>query len=145
MLCLPLCTYAQADKDTVAVNNITQVLVPVDSVFYKERSFEADFKEKYTDSDFQYEKKVKEKNSWDRFVEWLGFWLGKIFSFSSDGSSVSFVEIVLKVLAVGVILFVIYLIVKAIMNGEGRWVFGKSSDKKIINYGLFFGCYSVIQ
>ena len=69
-----------------------------------------DFKEKYADSDFQYEKKVKEKNSWDRFVEWLGFWLGKIFSFSSDGSSVSFVEIVLKILAVGVILFVIYLL-----------------------------------
>jgi len=121
--------------DTTAVaQKFTEKDLLIDSSNVKAKTLPKDFKEKYTDSDFQYEKKVKEKNSWDRFLEWLGFWLGKIFSFSSNGSSVSFVEIVLKVLAVGVILFVIYLIVKAIMNGEGRWVFGKSSDKKVINY-----------
>jgi len=31
-------------------------------------------------------------------------------------------------------LFVIYLIVKSILNKEGQWIFGKNSDKKIINY-----------
>lgn len=121
--------------DTAAVaQKFTEEDLLIDSSNVNAKTFPKDFKEKYTDSDFQYEKKVKEKNSWDRFLEWLGFWLGKIFSFSSEGSSISFVEIVLKVLAIGVILFVIYLIVKAIMNGEGRWVFGKSSDKRVINY-----------
>jgi hypothetical protein len=128
-------TYIPPGIDTTAsVIKFTEKDILIDSSEVESKIFPKDFKQKYTDSDFQYEKKVKEKNSWDRFLEWLAFWLGKIFSFSSEGSSVSFVEILLKVLAVGVILFVIYLIVKAIMNGEGRWVFGKSSDKKVINY-----------
>ena len=46
----------------------------------------------------------------------------------------SVVEIIVKILAVGVVLFVIYLIVKAIMNDEGQWIFGRSSDKKVIHY-----------
>lgn len=106
----------------------------IDSSSVRNKPFAKDFKEKYTDSEFQYEAKAKEKSAWDRFVEWLAFWLGKIFSFSDENASISVVEIILKVLAIGVIIFVIYLIVKAIMNGEGRWVFGKSSDKKVIHY-----------
>ena len=121
------------DTTAVAVK-FTEKDILIDSSSVKAKTFPKDFKEKYTDADFQYEKKIKEKNSWDRFLDWLAYWLSKVFSFSSEGSSVSFVEILFKVLAVGVILFVIYLIVKAIMNGEGRWVFGKSSDKRVINY-----------
>ena len=128
-------SYVPPTIDTTAVAvKFTEKEILIDSSSVKAKTFPKDFKEKYTDSDFQYEKKIKEKNSWDRFLDWLAYWLSKIFSFSSEGSSVSFVEILLKVLAVGVILFVIYLIVKAVMNGEGRWVFGKSSDKRVINY-----------
>ena len=128
-------SYVSPTIDTTAVAvKFTEKDILIDSSSVKAKTFPKDFKEKYTDADFQYEKKIKEKNSWDRFLDWLAYWLSKIFSFSSEGSSVSFVEILLKVLAVGVILFVIYLIVKAIMNGEGRWVFGKSSDKRVINY-----------
>ncbi|RRJ89611.1 DUF4129 domain-containing protein [Flavobacterium macacae] len=128
-------SYVPPTIDTTAVAvKFTEKDILIDSSSVKAKTFPKDFKEKYTDADFQYEKKIKEKNSWDRFLDWLAYWLSKIFSFSSEGSSVSFVEILLKVLAVGVILFVIYLIVKAIMNGEGRWVFGKSSDKRVINY-----------
>ena len=128
-------SYVPPTIDTTAVAvKFTEKDILIDRSSVKAKTFPKDFKEKYTDSDFQYEKKIKEKNSWDRFLDWLAYWLSKIFSFSSEGSSVSFVEILLKVLAVGVILFVIYLIVKAVMNGEGRWVFGKSSDKRVINY-----------
>jgi hypothetical protein len=40
----------------------------------------------------------------------------------------------LKVLAICLIIFVVYLIVKSILNKEGQWIFGKNSDRKIINY-----------
>jgi hypothetical protein len=44
------------------------------------------------------------------------------------------VELVLKILAIALILFVIYLIVKSIMNKEGQWIFGKKSDRSVIRY-----------
>ena len=49
-------------------------------------------------------------------------------------ASVDIVVTILKFLAMLIILFVIYLIVKSILNKEGQWIFGKNSDKKIINY-----------
>lgn len=96
--------------------------------------FEEQFQDKYNDDKYQYETKPKVKNSWDRFLEWLSFWFRKIFGMSSNESAGSVVDIVLKTLAVLVILFVIYLIAKALMNDEGRWIFGKSSDKKMIRF-----------
>lgn len=120
--------------DTItAVSKFSEKDIAIDSTKIKSRSF-GKLKEKYDDSSFEYETKNPEKNAWDRFKEWLSYWLGKIFSLGSEEASMSFAEIVLKTLAVIVILFVIYLIVKAIMNDEGRWIFGKSSDKKVIHY-----------
>lgn len=106
----------------------------IDSSAVDKRSFLPDLKQKYSDDEFIYEQKLKEKNSWTRFIEWLSYWLGKIFSIGSDSASMSAIEIIVKILAIAIIVFVIYLIVKAVMNDEGRWVFGKSSDKKIIHY-----------
>lgn len=120
--------------DTVtAISKFSEKDIAIDSTEIKSRSF-SKLKEKYSDSSFEYETKTQEKNAWDRFKEWLSYWFGKIFSLSSEEASMSFVELFLKILAVIIILFVIYLIVKAIMNDEGRWIFGKSSDKKVIHY-----------
>lgn len=120
--------------DTIsAVSKFSEKDIAIDSTKIKSRSF-SNLKEKYNDASFEYEPKAKEKNAWDRFKEWLSYWFGRIFSLSNEEASMSFVNIFLKVLAVIVIVFVIYLIVKAIMNDEGRWIFGKSSDKKVIHY-----------
>lgn len=120
--------------DTIsAVSKFSEKDIAIDSTKIKSRSF-TNLKEKYNDANFEYEPKAKEKNAWDRFKEWLSYWFGRIFSLSNEEASMSFVNIFLKVLAVIVIVFVIYLIVKAIMNDEGRWIFGKSSDKKVIHY-----------
>lgn len=121
--------------DTSAVSQkFTEEDILIDSSNVTVITLPSNFKEKYTDAAFNYEVTVAEKNFWDRFLEWLSFWLNKIFSFSSDDASISLVQIIFKVLAIAVIIFVIYLIVKAIMNGEGRWVFGKASDRRVINY-----------
>ena len=110
------------DKDIRLDNsNVTQV------------KFSPKFKEKYTDSEFQYEIKIEEKGLWDRFVEWIQYLLKTIFGLS-DGISPQGIDITLKIVAGAIILYVIYLIVKIVLNKEGQWVFGKSSTKKIIEH-----------
>lgn len=118
-------------QDTLIVSKSE---IQVDSSTIDEVKFKEGFQEKYTDDEFIYEVKVKELNAWDRFKEWLYDLFERLFNSSSRENTEDIVEIILKVLAAALIIFVIYLIVKAIMNGEGSWVFGKSSDKKVINY-----------
>jgi hypothetical protein len=108
--------------------------IQIDSSKVEEVQFEEGLKEKYTDEEFIYEVKVKELSAWDRFKEWLYDLFERLFNSSSRENTEDIVELFLKILAAAIIIFVIYLIVKAIMNGEGSWVFGKSSDKKVINY-----------
>lgn len=106
----------------------------VDSAAIEAKSFPKNFKKKYTDEAFIYEFKTPEKNAWDRFKEWLAGILKNLFSFSSNEASLNFVGILLKVIAVLIVIFVIYLIVKSLMNKEGQWIFGRNSDKKGMNY-----------
>jgi hypothetical protein len=122
---------AVAKKEKIV---FTEKDITIDTSAIETRSLNKNFKKKYTNEDFIYEFKAPEKNAWDRFKEWLAGIVRGLFSFSNDETSMNFVEIFLKIIAVLVIIFVIYLIVKAILNKEGQWIFGKNSDKKIINY-----------
>ena len=112
----------------------TQKDIKVDNDTIEERHFENNFKTKYQSDDFVYEIKLKEKNAWDRFKEWLSETLSRFFSFGNKENSMQFVELLFRIIAALIILVVIYLIVKSIMNKEGQWIFGKNSDKKIIRY-----------
>ncbi len=136
-----LCSNVRA-QDTIAVNQTVQTEkskftekdIYVDNDTISSRKFDTKLKQKYNDSDFEYEEKTKEKNAWDRFKEWLAGILRNIFSFTSDETSMNFVGLLMKFFAIIIIGFVVYLIVKAILNKEGKWIFGKNSDKKVINY-----------
>ncbi|MNS22548.1 hypothetical protein D3C72_543450 [compost metagenome] len=112
----------------------TEKDILVDSAAIEAKSFPKNFKKKYSDEAFIYEFKTPEKNAWDRFKEWLAGILKNLFSFSSNEASLNFVGILIKVIAVLIVIFVIYLIVKALMNKEGQWIFGRNSDKKGMNY-----------
>jgi len=112
----------------------TEKDVVVDSAFVTLKPFAKNFKKKYTDTAFIYEFKTPEKNAWDRFKEWLANFFKNIFKFTDSKSAVNFVDILLRTIAILIVLAVIYMIVKSIMNKEGQWVFGKNSDRKIINY-----------
>jgi hypothetical protein len=125
--------------DSLAVAKEEKILftekdILIDSTTIKAKSFPQNFKKKYTDEAFIYEFKTPEKNAWDRFKEWLAGILKNLFSFSSNEASLNFVGILLKIIAVLIVVFVIYLIVKALMNKEGQWIFGRNSDKKGMNY-----------
>lgn len=126
-------------QDSLAVAKKEKIIfteknIAVDSVAIEVKPFAKNFKTKYTDKEFIYEFKTPEKNAWDRFKEWLANFFKNIFSFTDSKSANNFVEILLRTLAIGIVIFVIYLIAKAIMNKEGQWIFGRNSDRKIINY-----------
>ena len=108
--------------------------IKIDTSNINKRVFDKNFKSKYKSQDFVYEFKPKELNAWDRFKEWLSNVFKDIFNLNSNEASMNAVGIFLKTLAVILIIFVIYLITKAILNKEGTWIFGKNSDKKIVDY-----------
>jgi hypothetical protein len=108
--------------------------IQVDNSAIKPVVFDKNFKKKYTDQAFVYEYKIAESNSWERFKEWLSDFFSRLFNIASHESSSNMVDWTLTILAIGIVLYVIYMITKALMNKEGQWIFGKNSDKSIINY-----------
>ena len=126
-------------QDSLAVAKKEKIVfterdIAVDSATVEVKPFAKNFKKKYTDKEFIYEFKTPEKNAWDRFKEWLANFFKNIFSFTDSKSALNFVDILLKVIAILIVVAVIFMIVKAIMNKEGQWIFGRNSDRKIINY-----------
>lgn len=122
---------AAAKKEKIV---FTEKDIVIDSAFVALKPFTKNFKNKYTDKEFIYEFKTPEKNAWDRFKEWLANFFKNIFSFTDSKSALNFVDILLKVIAILIVVGVIFMIAKAIMNKEGQWIFGRNSDRKIINY-----------
>jgi len=124
-------TLSKTEKKGV---HYTEKDIKTDTSKVEKLEFEPSFKEKYDSDDFVYEEKTKEQNIWDRFKEWLAALFKKLFGFTDNKAAMGMVVIVIRVIAVLLILFVVYLIVKAIMNKEGKWIFGKNSDRRLINY-----------
>lgn len=108
--------------------------VQTDSAAFQSRKFE-DLKEKYSDSDFNYvEKPTKvDTTAWDRFWSAVKRFFSNLFDFGDGTKALSGVEILMKIIAILIILFVVYLIVKIIINKEGGWIFGKSAKKIIVS------------
>ena len=103
--------------------------VQSDSLFHNSRKF-GNLKEKYTDNDFNYIEKTKiDTSAWDRFWSAVGQFLRDLFDFGNGAKALSGIEIAMKIIAFLVIIFVIYLIVKVIINKEGGRIFGKSAKK----------------
>ncbi|MEO8534032.1 MAG: DUF4129 domain-containing protein [Flavobacterium sp.] len=125
---------AKIDPPKISSVKYTENDIKIDSDSVHGKTFSKNFKKKYTDSDFVYEYKAPEKNAWDYFKEWLAGILRRLFTFKNPTAAINLVAILMKVLAVIIIIFVIYLIVKALIGKEGRWIFGKDSNKKTIYY-----------
>lgn len=124
-------TLAKAEEKGVVY---TEKDIKIDTSKVEELQFEPSFKEKYDSDDFVYEEKTREQNIWDRFKEWLATLFQGLFGLANNEAAMGMVVIVMRVIAVLLILFVVYLIVKALLNKEGRWIFGKNSDRRLINY-----------
>lgn len=125
---------ATAEPPKVASIKYTEKDIQVDSGTVEAKTFSKNFKKKYTDSDFIYEQKAPEKSLWQRFIEWLASIFRSVFKGQNAQSSVNFINILIKTIAILIIVFVIYLIAKALINKEGQWIFGKNSNKRNIYY-----------
>ncbi|WP_299892110.1 DUF4129 domain-containing protein [uncultured Lacinutrix sp.] len=111
-------------------SQITDSLQIDDSAVYP-KQFD-DLKRRYNDSDFIYERTKQSSGWWTRFKESISNFFRDLFNFKNAGQASNFTDTLLKIAGIIVILLVIFFIFKAIVNKEGNWVFGKSSDKKII-------------
>ncbi|MFB9108388.1 DUF4129 domain-containing protein [Flavobacterium gyeonganense] len=127
-------TLVKTEPPKVASVKYAESDIYVDSDTIEAKTFPKNFKKKYTDSDFVYEQKTPEKNWWDHFKEWLADVLNEIFTFKNPQASLNFVAILLKILAVLIVVFVIYLIVKALIGKEGKWIFSKEAKQKVVHY-----------
>jgi len=105
--------------------------VYVDTAPIDKREFE-DLKDNYDGNEFIYERSVENSGWWTRFKQWLTDFFQSLFDINSDAKAANFTDIALKVFYVVIFLLVVFFIVKAIINKEGTWIFGKSSDKRII-------------
>jgi hypothetical protein len=103
--------------------------VKVDNSTVKMRTLDKDYKKKYTSKEFVYEEKPRKPNLLERFFIWLSELFGR--KSESRGSN-DLMGGFMKIISIVIIILVVFFIVKAIMNKEGQWFFGKNSDKKII-------------
>lgn len=123
-------------EDPPIINSVkfTEKDILIDSESVEAKTFSKNFQKKYTSSDFVYEYKAPEKNLWDRFKDWIASLLRKLFSFNDPQTSLNVAVTLLRIIGVAVIILVIYLIVKAIINKEGQWIFGKNANKRTVYY-----------
>lgn len=105
--------------------------IPSDDSTFENRQFE-DVKKTYTGEEFIYERNIESSGWWTRFKQWLNDLFRSLFNLNSEGQASKATDLALKIGGVIIFLLVIYFIFKAVINDEGKWVFGKSSDKSII-------------
>ncbi|MCK7591584.1 DUF4129 domain-containing protein [Subsaxibacter sp. CAU 1640] len=105
--------------------------IPSDDTSIEPREYD-NLKDKYKGDEFVYERNVENAGWWTRFKQWLNDLFRDLFNLNSAGQASRATDIALKIGGVIIFLLVIYFIFKAVMNDEGKWIFGKSSDKSII-------------
>jgi len=105
--------------------------IPVDDLSLSPRQF-GNLKDKYNNSDFIYERTKQNSGWWSRFKQSLSDFFKNLFNIKNAGQASKITDISIKVAGVIVFLLVLFFIFKAVVNKEGTWVFGKSSDKSII-------------
>ncbi|QHI39075.1 hypothetical protein IMCC3317_44760 [Kordia antarctica] len=115
--------------------NAVQQQVPViqDTSDVTPKTYDEDFKDRYESSEYIYEEE-KTKGWFSRFIDWLEATIESLFDFESRQDAADFLISAKNIFYVVIIIIVVFLIVRAIMNGEGRWVFGKASDRKRITH-----------
>ncbi len=112
--------------EAVSVHDTAATVVPPVVHVYKDRRFDHNFKDKYATPEFTYETKNVAKTAWDRFWEAVRNFFDDLFSVGNKTTSAGGFNIFMRILAFVVIGFVIYMIVRVIIQKEGMWIFGRS-------------------
>ncbi len=128
---ISLSSYAEVHTTNAIVFQNTSDSLQVDHSNITPRYFE-NLQGKYSGKDFIYERTVENSGWWSRFKQWLSDFFKRLFNLTGEGQASNATDIAIKTAGVILFLLVIYFIFRAVVNKEGTWVFGKSSDKSII-------------
>lgn len=122
--------FSQSDS----INN-TFTTDNLDNYEVEKKTFDPNFKEKYSGNEFNYETVVNtdKLTAWDRFWDRVNRFFSDLFDFGNLDNSISGFNILMKIIAFLIVAFVIYMIVKLIINKEGGWIFAKSSKKIMVS------------
>ena len=145
-LLFSLCCYSQSESYTDTLSTSEYIFTPpIDSLQTEERyedsweitpkHFDPKFKERYQSKEYQYETIIDSKNqtAWDRFWKAIKDFFSRLFDFRDVDNTLTGFEIFMKIIAFIIIGFVIYLIVRLIINKEGQWVFSKNKKKIMVS------------
>jgi hypothetical protein len=106
--------------------------VKIDDSPIASKQFDPNFKEAYNSEEFVYERTLNNSGWWTDFKRaWSEFWRD-FFNSTDTSPDPTITTWLFRIAGLLIFILVIYFIVKAIMNDEGSWVFGKASDKHII-------------
>lgn len=119
----------QTFKDSVELEKLN-----IDESVRKEIHFKKNFQNKYNSKNFNYSEKKIEEGLWERFKRWFFEQIQKLFGTQDPNKTEKIATYILNTIAVLIISFAIYLIIKVLINKEGQWIFGKTTSKKIINH-----------
>lgn len=98
------------------------------------RNFDSSFKSRYKSDAFEYEPKIKQFNQWEQFKQWVVSWIRRFFNLTDKNSASQWFDYLIKFLALLLVIAVVYFIVKAILNKEGGWIFGRDSQAEKIDH-----------
>ncbi|RAV29805.1 DUF4129 domain-containing protein [Sinomicrobium soli] len=97
----------------------------------EKRVFTENPQQKYQGEEYTYE--YEAASGWfSRFKEWFVQKLMDLFRMESRQKAADITDFALKVFYIVIILAVIYFIIRAIINREGRWIFRRNTDRSII-------------
>lgn len=95
------------------------------------KKFKSNFQSKYKGDAYNYQPKLENKQvtAWEKLKKKISDFFSRLFSFSNNGKVFSNFEIFMKILGFGIIGFVIFMIVKLLLNKDAGWVFSRNSKK----------------
>ena len=131
---IPIQGQNAVDSIVVKSTAIDTTTILIDSAAIEQVHYKENLNEKYTGKSFNYEQDAPVKSLWERFQEWFMEWLKRMFDVQDGEKAKTILDYTINTIAVILILTVIYLIVKALLNKEGTWIFGSKSDASIIRY-----------
>ncbi len=116
---------------TSIVSTIQSDTLKLDDSKLEPRKFR-DLNDTYSSEDFIYERTKENSGWWTRFKQWISDLFNDWFDIKNSDEASNITDLMLQIGAIIIFLLVAYFIFKAVMNDEGKWIFGKSSDKNII-------------
>ncbi len=122
---------ASYSNTTSIVSIIQSDTLQLDDSKLEPRKFR-DLNDAYSGEEFIYERTKENTGWWTRFKQWLSDLFRDWFDIKNSDEASNVTDLMLKIGAIVIFLLVAYFIFKAVMNDEGKWIFGKSSDKNII-------------